>query len=256
MNNEKMIGVVGGVGPYAGIDLCSKILDQTKATKDQEHLPIAILSMPGNIEDRTAFLLGQSKINPGFAILEIVKKLEQLGASVIGIPCNASHSPEIFNVILNGLSDANSHVKLINMVTEVGVFLSEHYPGLENVGVLSVTGTYKSNIYRDMLGRPGFNYISPDENVQQEVIHKSIYHQEYGIKAKSGSVTPIARELLLEGIMHLKAKGAEAIVLGCTEIPLAIHERQIDGVAIIDSNLVLARALIRAAVPEKLKPFI
>jgi aspartate racemase len=253
MNNEKIIGIVGGVGPHAGIDLCRKIFDQTKATRDQEHLPVAILSAPGSIEDRTAFLLGKSKINPGFAIIDIIKQLEHIGATVIGIPCNASHSPEIFNVIIEGLRKADSRVKLIHMISEVGAFVREYYPGLENIGVLSAAGTYKSNVYEGVLSGFGLSCISPDEYVKQEVIHKSIYHGEYGIKANPNPVTPMARELLQEGIMHLKRKGAEAIILGCTEIPLAIPERQIDGMPIIDSSLVLARALIRAAAPEKLR---
>lgn len=88
MGKRRLIGIVGGVGPYAGVDLYRKILEQTKACKDQEHLPIAMLSLPGEICDRTAFILGETDINPAYAIVDILKKLEGVGAEVAAIACN------------------------------------------------------------------------------------------------------------------------------------------------------------------------
>ena len=69
-----MIGIVGGVGPYAGLDLTRKIFDQTKAVSDQDYLSVVLLSMPQQIEDRTSFLLGQTSINPANAIFKIIRK--------------------------------------------------------------------------------------------------------------------------------------------------------------------------------------
>ena len=63
MSDKHLIGIVGGVGPYAGLDLAEKIFDQTDARSDQEHLPVALLSILGEIEDRTAFILGNSKMS-------------------------------------------------------------------------------------------------------------------------------------------------------------------------------------------------
>ncbi|WP_051572036.1 aspartate/glutamate racemase family protein [Ruminiclostridium cellobioparum] len=253
MNNEKIIGVVGGLGPYAGIDLCGKIMDQTEAKKDQEHLAVALLSIPGRIEDRTSFLLGKSNINPAFAILETIEMLEGLGASVIGIPCNASHCPEIFNIVEGSLRN-NGRLKLINMIDEVGEYIKIHYPGLKNIGVMTVTGTYKSNIYNNTFEKKDLKVIKPSENVQNEIVHNAIYNPEFGIKARFNPVTENSRRLLSEGINHLKEMGAEAVVLGCTEMPLAIREKLRYGIPIIDSCLVLARALVREAAPHKLKP--
>jgi len=96
---EKIIGIVGGVGPYAGVDLVTKILNLKKAVKDQDHLPLALMSLPGLIHDRTAFLLGETDVNPAYAISRIIMKLRQVGADVVGIPCNTAHAPSIFNLI-------------------------------------------------------------------------------------------------------------------------------------------------------------
>lgn len=253
MSGEKIIGIVGGVGPYAGADICMKIMDQTIASKDQEHLSVALLSAPDIIEDRTAYLLGNSNKNPALAIIDIIKKLEHIGAGVIGIPCNATHSPQIFNTIKQSLKN-NRNIKLLNMIEEVGEYLEKCSPRLKNIGVLSATGTYKSNIYKHVLEAKGFKVIVPDEDIQNQIVHNSIYNPKFGIKAKSRPISEKARKLLLEAIQHLKVEGAEAVILGCTEIPLAIKEKTIDGVSIIDSSLVLARALVREAAFHKLRP--
>ena len=63
-----------------------------------------------------------------------------------------------------------------------------------------------------------------------------------------------ARSRLLDGIRHLRERGADAVVLGCTELPLAVPEPEFEGTPIIDSANALARALIRATHPDKLKP--
>ena len=75
IEKRKMIGVVGGMGPYAGLDLIKKIFDLTKADQDQDHVPLAMISVPHKIEDRTKFLEGQNEKNPGIEIARIVNQL-------------------------------------------------------------------------------------------------------------------------------------------------------------------------------------
>jgi len=253
MNNEKVIGIVGGVGPYAGLDLVGKIFDQTIANMDQEHLSVALISIPKEIEDRTLFLLDQTGINPAYAIFRVIRKLEEIGASVIGIPCNTVHAPRIFDVILEELKKANSSVKLINMINEVVEFIRGNYPLVRNVGVLCTIGMYKANVYSNILERKGINVILPDK-VLQESVHNATYDPVFGIKAQSNPVTDIAKEKLLEAIHFLQNGGAEAIILGCTEIPLAVTDKKIGKTVIIDPTLILARKLIREVNPDKLKP--
>jgi len=249
MNNEKIIGIVGGLGPYAGLDLVKKIFDQTKAKTDQEHLPIALLSIPQQIEDRTSFILNETNVNPADAIFTIIRKLEQIGADIIAIACNTAHTPEIFDVIVKKLKQANSTVRLVHMIKEVAAYIRESYPAVRNVGVLCTTGTYKTSLYPNILEPEGFNVIMPDQALQDSVVNKVIYE----IKAGFSPVSKAVKEQVLAGIEHLQKKGAEAIVLGCTELPLAVGAGQIGETVIIDPTLILARALIRAVDPHKLK---
>ncbi len=253
MQNENIIGIVGGVGPYAGLDLTKKILDQTIAERDQQHLPIALLSLPAKIEDRTEFLLGKTKTNPADAVFKIIIKLENLGASVVGIPCNSIHCPPILDAILDKLKKSGLKIKLINMVAETVDFISRNHPKIKNLGLLCTTGTAKSNVYQHYFQPSGFNIILPDDT-NQNMVQEAIYDITDGIKAKSNPVTEAAKQKLMTAVNHLQNHPVEAIILGCTEIPLAVCDNKIGQTIIIDPTLILARALIRQTYPNKLKP--
>ncbi|MEM7111871.1 MAG: amino acid racemase [Chloroflexota bacterium] len=248
--DEKMVGIVAGVGPFAGADLFQKILAETVANKDQDHLTVLSLSGPGAILDRTEYLLGHVAENPGYAMAQQLHVLAKGGARVAGIPCNTAHAPAIFNVIR---AEMPNSVQLLHMIGETGRFLREERPFIHNIGVLSTTGTYLTQIYPQTLEPMGYNVVVPNQVTQEEIVHTAIYHPEYGIKA-CGLATTQATTQLAEAIKQLEDAGAEAIVLGCTEIPLAFPEPYLGKLPLIDPTRVLARALIREASPMKLKP--
>jgi aspartate racemase len=248
-----MIGIVGGVGPYAGLDLARKIFDETIASADADHLPLALLSVPERIADRTEFLLGKTDVNPAHAIAGIIRRLESMGASVIGIPCNTAHAPEIFDAITCEVEGMGGRVGIVHMIEEAAAFIRKNYPEVGAVGVLSTTGTFRAKVYPAILGRMGLDVVEPDEGLQEKV-HAAVYDPGYGIKARSNPVAARARDALLEGVAALQKRGADAVILGCTEIPLAIPEKKIGDTPMVDPTLILARALIKRIAPHKLKP--
>lgn len=250
---EPIIGIVGGAGPFAGLDLLAKILEQTAAVRDQDHLTVINLSQPNQLPDRTAYLLGETAVNPAHAIFQQLQTLERAGAHVAAIPCNTAHAPAIFDEVLRQLDAASSQVQFLNMIAETGRHIRCYYGHIHRIGVLSTTGTYRVRIYPDLLEPEGFEMLAPDEGVQETAVHPAIYDPEYGIKAH-GRATPQARENLLRGIANLQQQGAEAVILGCTEIPLAITENEINDMIMIDPTRALARALIRKVNPDKLRP--
>jgi aspartate racemase len=251
---EKWIGVVGGVGPFAGIDLLGKIAAQTVAGEDQAHLTVLNWSQPNLIVDRTEFLLGKVAENPAFALAAQVQQLAKMGAEVVGIPCNTAHAPRIFAQIRAELAAADCDIILLHMIEEVGRFLQATHPSVRQIGVLSTTGTYRAGVYADVLEPLGFTAVLPPNTLQTEKIHPAIYDPIYGIKA-CGFVTEQAGNNLRLGIKSLKVAGAEAIILGCTELPLAFEKSHEASLPLIDPTLILARALIREANPTKLKPW-
>ncbi len=249
-----MIGIVGGIGPYSGIDLLKKIFDNTLANIDQEHLDVTLLSMSSKIVDRTQFLIGKVKTNPAAAIVEVLLKIENIGATVAGIPCNTAHSEKIFNVIQLELEKAKSTIKVLNMIDETVLFIASNYPNITKVGILSTTGTYKSSLYVTSLETKGYEVVVPTQEMQENLIHPAIYHPVYGIKAKSSPIHPQAKDNLLQGISFLKDQGAQSVITGCSEISLAITEPMVNDMIIVDPTNVLARALIHVLDPKKLKP--
>lgn len=246
-----MIGVAGGVGPFAGIDLTKKIMEETKAGHDQEHLSVILASMPGDICDRTRYLEGLEKVNPAYALSRVLGILDAAGATVAAIPCNTAHAPAIFGVIREELDRNGCRLVLLNMIEEVTGYLLRHFPG-KKVGVLSTTGTWKSRVYQDAFTQAGIAQVKLEETMQ-ELVHSAIYHPDYGIKSIANPVHEQARNILLQAAGQLIGNGAGVILLGCTELPLAITETRLNDIPVVDANRVLARSLIRFEAPDKLK---
>src|SRR5690606_27148714 len=239
-----MIGIVGGAGPLAGVDLMKKIIEETVAQRDQDHVPVMLLSVPENTPDRTAFLLGEEQNNPAYPISELFLHLEKSGATVAAIPCNTAHAQPIFGVVKQALRKAKSRLRLLNLIEETVTFIKQELPPGAVVGVLSTTGTRKAGIYRLALQEAGLEVLEPDDRWQDR-IHAAIYDKGYGIKAHSSPVKPLAVKELTKAMDALIRTGANVIVLGCTEIPLAIMNSYYKGVPMVDPNRILARALIR-----------
>ncbi len=248
-----MIGIVGGVGPYAGVDVLKNIFDNTIAHNDQDYIDTVLSSKSSKIRDRTAFLMHKISENPAYNISKIILELEYSGAKVVGIPCNTAHSERIFSVILQELEKHQSQIKIVHMINETIQFVKNHYPKFKNIGVLSTNGTYKTKLYSKALLKKNLTPILVEEYIQKKYVHSAIYDSEYGIK--SNPFHPLAKKNLEFAIDTLKQKGARAIILGCTEIPLVIKSKSIKGMTIINPTNVLARCLIKSVYPQKLKPF-
>ena len=125
---------------------------------------------------------------------------------------------------------------------------------VKTVGVLSTLGTWKVGFYPDLLGAFGYEVRTLTEDRQQRLHNEALFHPKYGIKVHAHPVTTKARNVLLEGFETLVKQGAQAVILGCTEIPLGLPERKIGETFCIDTSLILARALIREFSPDKLIP--
>ena len=252
---DTKIGIVAGAGPYAGLDLAQKILQQTSAIIDQDYLPTISISTPAEISDRTRFLLGQTSKNPAHAIFRNLTELEDLGATVAGIPCNTAHASAIQDVFMEELKQSGSRLKVLDMIAETVDFLRKTCPEVKIVGVLSTIGTWKAGFYPKLLGEAGYEVRILEEPQQQRLHDEALYHPDYGIKVQAHPVSKAARKVLLEGVHELEKQDVQAVVLGCTEIPLGIPERKLGSTYLIDPGLILARALIREFCTEKLLPW-
>jgi aspartate racemase len=252
-DERNAIGVLGGLGPYAGLDLVREIFDQTEAGRDQDHLPVTLISYPGRIPDRSTWLADHSAPSPVPAMLEILRRLDDAGCSVAGVPCNTAHSPALYDALESALRDEGRQLRLLHIVDAIVEHVAEVAPGVERVGVLATNASLEARLHEIGLEEAGMDAIDPDDEIQDRLVQPSIFDLDWGLKAHSNPPSQRAREALLEAIEHLAAKGAGAVVLGCTELPLAVPEAEHAGVALVNSTRALARALIRATHPHKLK---
>jgi len=227
---EKVIGILGGMGPEATIDLFYKIIKLTPAEKDQEHLRIIIDNNP-KIPDRTAAILGKGK-DPLPALQETAKNLEKAGADFIIIPCNTAH------YFLHSIQESVK-IPISNMIEETAKETRERIFQIKKVGLFASKGTYKAKIYPKHFKKYNIEIISPEEDDKEEVM-KAIY------AVKAGDLSDKVKKCILDVAKKLIDKEAEAIIVGCTEIPLILKEEDIP-VPIIDPTQVLAKVAVQKA---------
>jgi len=227
---EKIIGILGGMGPEATIDLFYKIIKSTPAEKDQDHLRIIIDNNP-KIPDRTAAILGKGE-DPLPALQETARNLEKAGADLIIIPCNTAH------YFLPSIQESVK-IPILNMIEETAKETQRKTPQIKKVGLLASIGIYKTEIYHQHFKKFNIEVISPEEKDKKEVM-KVIY------AVKAGDLSEKVKKNIIQIAQKLIDKGAEAIIAGCTEIPLILKEGDVP-VPLIDPTKVLAEIAIQKA---------
>lgn len=261
-HDRDIIGIVGGVGPYAGLDLMRKIFDQTAAGSDQDYPAVIHMSFSSDIAPRPEFLLGASQVNPGPALGRVMVRLARAGATLIAMPCNTAHAEPILSAALRELDESlrggtfSRPVRFFSLLEAVVDALKQCLPvtsGRRRVGILSTKATFETGLYQRCLEPEGYVPVFPD-SMGREGVQSAINHPGFGIKTHANPVAGQARDLLLAAARALADQKAEAILLACTELPLALPENRLFGLPVLDSTSLLARALVRAAAPERLKP--
>lgn len=248
-----IVGILSGMGPYAGLDLAAKVHTLTAGQRDQDHLPVALCSYPGWIPDRSTFLFDPARPSPVPALAEVARRLHRAGATVLGMPCNTAHAPAILEAVEAELAATGTPVRFVHMIRETARTVRRL--GVEaRVGVLSSTAVYELGLYKDALNAAGLEAVRPTPDEQQTLVNPVIFDPSFGVKAQSEPVTAQARKLLTKACERLQARGAEMIVLGCTEFPLVLPQATINSTLLVDPTTVLARRLIEETYPEKLRP--
>jgi len=227
---EKIIGILGGMGPEATIDLFYKIIKSTPAEKDQDHLRIIIDNNP-KIPDRTTAILGKGE-DPLPALQETARNLEKAGADFIIIPCNTAH------YYISQIQES-VNIPILNMIEETAKETQQRTPQIKKIGLLASMGTYKMEIYHQHFKKFNIEVISPEEKDKEEVM-KVIY------AVKAGDLSEKGKKNIIQIAQKLIDKGVEAIITGCTEIPLILKEGDVP-VPLIDPTKVLAEIAIQKA---------
>jgi aspartate racemase len=234
-----LIGVLGGMGPLATADFMRQMAELTSASCDQDHYRSLVYSNP-RIPDRSQAILGEGP-SPLPELLEGVMTLARNGADIIAIPCNSAHH------WLDELVAA-TRVPIISICDAVLRDLILRGIRTGAIGILGTRGTIRSGIYQERLRLSGFASVEPTDAELSKWVEPTIR------AVKAGEID-VARSHLRRAIEALETRGAEAIVLGCTELPIAVDRSLSEtSTPLIDSTRSLAAACIAwamdAARPE------
>jgi aspartate racemase len=230
---EKVIGVLGGMGPEATLDLFAKIIAHTPAARDQDHLRVVIDSNP-KVPDRTAAILRGGE-SPVPAMRAGIDALKRAGADFVVIPCVSAH------FFVDELQ-RDAGLQILSMFDVVAEHIHTHHPNIRKVGMLATTGTLQGGRFRERLQVSGIESLTP-AGPDQERVMLAIYEVKgapggRGRAAIAAEIRDIARRLI--------QRGAQGVVAGCTEIPLVLKPGDLD-VPVFDTLTLLARAAVAAA---------
>jgi len=208
------LGVVGGVGPAATVDFLEKVVRNTPAKRDQDHLQMLVEQNP-QIPDRTEHLLGDGP-DPTLALYATCRKLQAGGADLIAIPCNTAHA---------FVEEIQPHLRIpiMNMLTVTVDHVRKSFPDLRKVGLLATSGTISSGVYRRALEERGLEEVVPPPALQARVM-EAVYGPQ-GVKA--GFTSGKCREDVLAAIEDLAERGVQVVILGCTELPLLFETPEV-----------------------------
>jgi aspartate racemase len=225
-SNNKIAGVLGGMGPDATVDFMAKVIARTAADKDQDHVRMIVDHNP-KVPDRKHAMLGSGE-DPGPILAAMAAGLETAGADFLVMPCNTAHA----------FSESIREAVGIPLVSIIDLTVAA-CTGLEAVGVLATNTCLQCEIYQKALAAENINSVIPDDGELAELMRLIT-------AIKTGDRGEVVSEGMRRVAEAQVEKGAEAIVAGCTEIPLVLINSMLD-VALISSTDVLAEATVKIA---------
>ena len=227
-----MIGILGGMGTQAGLDFCSKLAKLNRGKADQKY-PLFVLYNKSNIPDRKQNLKKYNKVLK--SLIEGCKFLQKSKCKFISIPCNTAHY---------WYKDLKKKIKIpiLNMPEIVYSDAKKNLKGNSKIGLLATEATIKTGVYSHYFNKK-FLLILPNKTLQQRSVNKSIKLVKMG-KTKE------AERAIKPAVNYLIKNKCKKIILGCTELPIAIFAYKSFKKAklsktFMDTNLILAEASIK-----------
>jgi len=224
-----MIGVLGGMGPLATADFFRKVIAETPAKGDADHVPLLIQSDP-RIAPRPAAIVGEGR-SPLPELLAGRDRLIFAGAKALAMPCNTAHF--WYADLLKGcsvpfLSIVEASVNELPLLADAG----------STIGIIATRATLDAQIFDPALVRSGYTVLLPDENVMNTLVLPGIEFVKAGDPLRAGP-------LIEEAVQSLLNQGAHAVILACTETPLALDALNSRlRVHCVDSTAALAKCCV------------
>jgi len=206
---KNFLGVIGGMGPLATSDFLSKLVNHTAASTDQENIPVIVYG-DCTTPDRTKNILGDGP-SPLPQLLQAVKFLNDAGVGGICMACNSAHY--WYSELVK-----QSSAPIFSIIKASADQVHKKNPNIKTVGVLSTYGTFQVGIYNQALQELGFNVVLPTLEEFETLVSPGIALIKANRLAEAEIVFEKASDLLV-------SRGAEIVILGCTEIPIGMQQQ-------------------------------
>ncbi len=225
---SRAIGILGGMGPAATVDLMARIVAATPASGDAGHLRLLVDCNPA-VPDRNRAIAGEGA-SPGPMLAEMARGLQMQGADMLAIACNSAHAwgDEI---------RAATTVPLISMIDSTIEAIRRDHPAVRRVGLLAADACLGAGLYQRPLSAAGYDVLTSADQAAFMALVYGVKAGETGAEARAG-MAAIAQGLVVPG--------AELVIAACTEVPLLLGSADCP-VPLVDSTEALVSALIRAA---------
>ncbi len=207
MSEPFLLGVLGGMGPLATLDFQRRLLEATPAQSDQQQLPSVVWNVP-QIADRQKALAGTGP-SPLPQLIHGIRVLNQAGASHIAIPCNTAHH------WYDALSEASA-APILHIVDATLAALEQEANTPQRVGIIATKGTLDAGWYQQKLAARGIEVVEPTPEELAQWFVPGCYAVKRGALKEGG-------ELLTQQALALFARGAQKLILACTEVPVALQ---------------------------------
>jgi aspartate racemase len=239
-SQKKIPGVLGGLGPDATVDFMAKIISQTNAKCDQDHIRMVIDHNP-RVPNRHAAISGVGTKVVGDALAQMAQGLEQLGADFIVMACNTAHA---FQKDIEAAIDT----PFISIIDVVMAELNSQWPQARNIGIMAAEGCLMAELYQKPLIQTGRNPIIWSAN-ELEQFMSLVY------RIKAGDPLDRIKSQMEKLAQALIEKGAEILIAGCTEIPLVLGEDALAVPLLSSTDILVSRTIDYAfgdlKLPEK-----
>jgi aspartate racemase len=236
-----LVGVLGGMGPLATIDFMRKMLDATQAATDQDHVPVVVSSIP-QVPDRTEAFRGEGA-SPVAAMVCSAQRLVAAGVGLVVMPCNTAHL--WFDAIQQSVALPMLHLVDAAIEDAVSVAGRDGRIGLLGTDATLASGLYLNRARLDGLASP-VHWLLPTASEMLELVIP-------GICAVKAAKLEVATDLLLAAAQALKRRGATAVVLGCTEIPVVLSDAN-SPLPVVDATAALARRAVAWSIAQRSAP--
>jgi aspartate racemase len=225
---SRLVGILGGMGPLATVDLMAKIIAHTPAERDQDHVPMVAWNVP-QVPDRQRALAGDGP-SPLPAMIEGIARLNDAGATCIAIACNTAHH---WHEALQAQSGAP-----ILHIARIALEALRRDQASGPVGLIATHGTIATRLYQDLLEPAGIECLAPDEQEMNALFVPGCHAIKRGAVREGGRLLEAVAEALV-------VRGATRLLLACTEVPVGLERIESALLPIcMDPTLALAHACI------------